>query len=1030
MSAEYAAICDQAGIVRSITPTLAALIGYLPEEIIGQSFRKFIALNSRQRLVHDWARLSTGADWEATVRVTLSVRDGDRLPLLLDVTRLSPNEFLINYQGAVRGRQQIAALNALLGAVSGSLRLSEVLDLILDQALRIVPGDYAVLILARSKAWKTARLRNANGTKAQGFQIDWQQFDNIRRIYETRRPLILNDCLADPNWSIIPGWETIQSGLGVPLRYKGQFRGILVVVSTQRDQFTIADASAALLVAPQAAAAIRHAQLYHAAKARAARLEVISKIGLALSQLDAKQVIQLVAEQVVALVQADVFFLALYDHESETVRYFRAYNRGQWSEQVRAIPLHGLTGYVIQRREAVHIHDSIQESFPVEPVVINPGEVPRTVLMWPLIAHNTLIGVISVQHYAPKHYRRADVRMLETIANQTAVALHNARLYDEANDRLNTLLALQDIGTQLSGRLNQTTILDLTVREIARLLQPQEVRLYLNEQSTPITGNAEAGALCLALAYMREGGLPVRPDPGSRSAVWHVLEHGVPVTIAYSQPMPAIEEFEEVIFSDSPLQLWVGHPIRLGPQVYGVAALFYTDNRRFRAEDGRTLGLLLNQTANALENAHYAADVSGRLSELSALYRVANQIAGKLDLDTILYDVTHTLYRIFPCRMCMIALREPEPNADLLRIRALAGLSMDMVANHELRVGAGLFGKVVQTGLPLYISEPNPLIDAQSPDLSPRSVLIVPLTAHHQIIGALGIDSSAYKAFSPDHERLLTIAAAQIAGAIDSARLYEEIHDRAQRLADANHELEALDRLRTELVQNLSHELRSPLTFVKGYARLLHDGDLGPVTGAQVNALDLIEHKADTITRLIADLMTLETLDSRDLRLTRLDLAQLAAQAADNARVAHYQKHIQFKTVLDVDKLLINGDPDRLNQVFDNLIGNAVKFSPEGGAITVRAWAERGLCLASIADTGIGIPPDKLPYIFERFYQGGDSTRRRFGGAGLGLSIVRRIVEAHGGQVRVESQLGVGSTFIVQLPLLPSTGLLATSAKP
>jgi len=114
----------------------------------------------------------------------------------------------------------------------------------------------------------------------------------------------------------------------------------------------------------------------------------------------------------------------------------------------------------------------------------------------------------------------------------------------------------------------------------------------------------------------------------------------------------------------------------------------------------------------------------------------------------------------------------------------------------------------------------------------------------------------------------------------------------------------------------------------------------------------------------------------------------------------------------------------RLNQVFDNLIGNAVKFSPEGGLITTRAWAENDLCCVSIVDTGIGIPPDTLPHIFERFYQGADSTRRRFGGAGLGLSIVKRIVEAHGGHVTVESQVGVGSVFTVSLPNAESPGAL------
>lgn len=325
----------------------------------------------------------------------------------------------------------------------------------------------------------------------------------------------------------------------------------------------------------------------------------------------------------------------------------------------------------------------------------------------------------------------------------------------------------------------------------------------------------------------------------------------------------------------------------------------------------------------------------------------------------------------------------------------------------------------------LYAKDRNLLYDAEA-----RSLLVVPLTAHDDVLGALAIDSIAYGAFTADHERILAIAASQVAASIDNARLYSEAQERARHLADANRDLKALDHIRNELVQNLSHELRTPLAFVKGYSHLMRDGDLGPVTEEQVAALNVIDQKSETISRFIADLLTLETLDTKGLRLQQLDLNALAEQSVTGAQLAHRESsHLRFQFVGTGSPLPIIGDADRLNQVLDNLIGNAVKFSPEQSCIKVRTWVTSDDCFnVSVSDSGIGIPVDKLPHIFERFYQVDTSLGKEYGGAGLGLAIVQRIVESHNGSVYVESELGKGSTFTVLLPRAGSSSALSIPA--
>jgi signal transduction histidine kinase len=233
----------------------------------------------------------------------------------------------------------------------------------------------------------------------------------------------------------------------------------------------------------------------------------------------------------------------------------------------------------------------------------------------------------------------------------------------------------------------------------------------------------------------------------------------------------------------------------------------------------------------------------------------------------------------------------------------------------------------------------------------------------------------------------------------------------------ANASLEAQDALRRELVYQVSHDLRSPLQIVYGYADMMHSGDLGPVTEMQIDVLALMLKRTRSIERLTLDIMAAKPISYDMLELKQVDLAEMCRQAALDAHMLHSDQSFTFVADVPPGGLIIEADYNRLSRVFDNLIGNAVKFSPGGGTITIRATreVERQRVLVSICDQGIGISPEQIPFIFERFFRG---DRKRFSGSGLGLYIVQQIIEAHGGQVWVTSEQGVGSTFSFALPLL------------
>ena len=303
-------------------------------------------------------------------------------------------------------------------------------------------------------------------------------------------------------------------------------------------------------------------------------------------------------------------------------------------------------------------------------------------------------------------------------------------------------------------------------------------------------------------------------------------------------------------------------------------------------------------------------------------------------------------------------------------------------------------------------------------DTSIRSLLVVPLVSQNAFIGTLSIDDQAPEAFGPSEGRLLTIAAAQVSVAIENARLLRNLHDRAIQLERALEELRELHRLKTEFVQNLSHELRTPLTFVKSYVQLVLDGAMGEINSDIEGALVIVDERTDAVTHLVNDVLSLEQVDMGRLEFQPVLLAQVAARSVDGAAMTANKFNVNIELQADDDLPLVNGDEGRLGQVFDNFLGNAIKFSPAGSSITVRIWRDGTYVRAEVEDQGIGIPADKLEHIFDRFFQVDGSTTRRYAGTGLGLAIVKSIVESHSGQVSVESKEGVGSTFSFFLPIL------------
>ncbi len=252
----------------------------------------------------------------------------------------------------------------------------------------------------------------------------------------------------------------------------------------------------------------------------------------------------------------------------------------------------------------------------------------------------------------------------------------------------------------------------------------------------------------------------------------------------------------------------------------------------------------------------------------------------------------------------------------------------------------------------------------------------------------------------------------------------DQLEESNKKLAGVNEELKELDRMKSDLLANVSHELRTPLTAIKGYTDYIVEGKLGPVTEKQERGLVVVQRNLDRLSKSINALLDFSRMDAGRIALNiqPFSLRQLVEQILTTLRSELERKRIGFGLEVPPDLPPVIADREKLSQVIENLVINAIKFTPEGGRITVfAARAEtqgRATAEIRVSDTGIGIPDAQLGKIFNRFHQVDGSTTRRFGGVGLGLSIVKSILDVHGAGVTVESEVGKGTSFRFVLPLL------------
>lgn len=465
-----------------------------------------------------------------------------------------------------------------------------------------------------------------------------------------------------------------------------------------------------------------------------------------------------------------------------------------------------------------------------------------------------------------------------------------------------------------------------------------------------------------------------------------------------------------------------GFPITFGNQVSGVLEFFSCDSHppdqillemmtgignqigqfveRQRVEEERVR--LLDREQRARHEVEVAMD---RMARVQTVTEIA---LSHLSLERLLAELLDRVRDAMDVDTVVIMLLEEDND---LVAWATKGLELD--ARIRVPLGHGFAGRVAEQKSPIVIDDID-TAELYTPFLREKgvkSLLGVPLLVGGRVVGVVHVGRLVRRPFTDDDTRLLQLVAFRIALAVDNARLFEE--ERA-----ARREAEAASRAKDEFLTTISHELRTPLTPVIGWIHMIRNGILPEKEAA--HGLAVIEKNSHALKRLINDLLDMSAILTGKMRLEELPvvLGDVVSEAVETVRPLAAAGDIQLDvTFHDWQNEMVSGDRARLLQVFWNLFHNAIKFSSPGGRVKVDCQANGAEAVVSVEDTGQGITPDFLPFVFDRFRQADGSKTRAHGGLGLGLALVKSLVEAHSGNVIAESQgPGQGSRFEVRLP--------------
>ncbi|HJU04137.1 MAG TPA: ATP-binding protein, partial [Nitrospiraceae bacterium] len=446
-----------------------------------------------------------------------------------------------------------------------------------------------------------------------------------------------------------------------------------------------------------------------------------------------------------------------------------------------------------------------------------------------------------------------------------------------------------------------------------------------------------------------------------------------------------------------------------------------------------------------LEQERTTVELRRRVNQLTTLHRTGLLFSSTLERETLLHNVLETLVHDLQYNRAMIAFYDGARGVlSDMRILGVSDEIADLTRSRELSITNpdSLEGMVLLQGKPVLVSDLQEAWDRMHPltrqlavMANVKSMISVPLKINDLILGCMTVDCVHEHALSQEDLDLMMTMATQVAVALDKTEAYRQIEtlnlgletrvrERTAELEAANNQLQQMDRLKSQFLAHVSHELRTPLTSITGFTDNMLEGLAGSLSEKQQQYLTRIKANGSRLARMITNLLDLSRIEAGKLELSLEDipLAPLISEVVEQIRPIALAKHQRLQLQCEDSDVTAWGDADRLSQILTNLVDNAIKYTQDGGSVMVNVARETAsYAKISVTDNGQGIPREALPKLFDPFFRASHHERSQKG-LGLGLSIVKELVELHGGAITVRSDEGKGTQFCFTIPLRRGMG--------
>jgi signal transduction histidine kinase/putative methionine-R-sulfoxide reductase with GAF domain len=797
----------------------------------------------------------------------------------------------------------------------------------------------------------------------------------------------------------LPGGERLLGWLALGSRHSGQ-------------NYSSQDLDFLTLLAEQAAVAIERAQVVFNMEKRVREMNILSRVAQGVNVTVAfDDILELIYAQTDQVIQVDDLHITLYNKENDYYYFAFCLESDERLPERENMPLpidQGLNPVVIIERHTLMTADYAREC-------LQRGVKPSAsgLYAWagvPLNAGAETIGALSVgSQDASVVYTQGQVELLQAIADQAAGAIVKAHLLQESERRARQLSSLNEITRQLSSTLETEPLLKNILNSAVGILNCEAGSLFLVDDQT------DELVFAVTVGPVADNLIGQRLPPGT-GIVGKAVQTRQPVisnnvrTARNWNPAPD----EETGFISKTI---LAVPLQVKDSVIGVLEVINrSDGLPFVEDDQNLLAAFASQAAVAIENARLYTltdqELNIRVEELSVMQRIDRELNASLDMTRAM-------------RLTLDwAMRQSAAEAGLIGVLSEAGLGIIAQQGFDelsqkyketpMALDQATLRSAVESGQPQQV-----VLQADQAGLLPtsRSQTAIPIRREANVIGLILLESSRPETQTADALAFLTRLSDHAAIAIANAQLYSAV--------------EAANNAKSEFVSFVAHEIKNPMTSIKGYSELLAAGAVGPINEMQANFLHTIRSNVERMSTLVTDLNDNSKIEAGRLRLDfkAVDLVDVMDETVRSSTRQCEDKKQTIEVALADNLPKVWADRTRLSQVLINLVSNANKYTQEGGKIIMAAERAKNQWDASgaqevvhiwVKDNGIGISLEDQKKIFQKFFRSEDQKAREATGTGLGLNITRSLVEMQGGTIWFESEFRQGTTFHFTVPVTES----------